>query len=197
MTQLNMPFSKIFEFEDALAEYTGAPYVITTDCCTHAIELALRYKQVKECNFSAHTYLSVLQTMRHLNIKYKLITDDWRGEYKFHNTNIWDSARRLAKDMYKQGDIQCISFGHSKPLEIGRGGAILTDDEEMYKIVSMWRSDGRDLHISPWANQHVINIGWHYQLTIEQAELGLQLLPNKQHDTTAGSYPDLRTINIY
>ena len=27
-------FDKILKFEHALAEFTGAPYVIMTDCCT-------------------------------------------------------------------------------------------------------------------------------------------------------------------
>ena len=31
-------FDVLFEFEQALAEYTGSPYAVVTDCCTHAIE---------------------------------------------------------------------------------------------------------------------------------------------------------------
>ena len=38
---------KISEFEKALAKYTGAPYAIMTDCCTHAIEMCLRYDRVR------------------------------------------------------------------------------------------------------------------------------------------------------
>jgi dTDP-4-amino-4,6-dideoxygalactose transaminase len=34
-----MGFEKIVEFESALAKFTGAPYAVMTDCCTHAIEL--------------------------------------------------------------------------------------------------------------------------------------------------------------
>ena len=37
-----MTFDDIRRFEDALAEFTGAPYAIMTDCCTHAIELCLQ-----------------------------------------------------------------------------------------------------------------------------------------------------------
>jgi len=29
-------FDKIKKFEEELAEFTGAPYAIMTDCCTHA-----------------------------------------------------------------------------------------------------------------------------------------------------------------
>lgn len=192
-----MSFTKIFEFEEALAEYTGSPYVITTDCCTHALELVLRYQNIKEVEITAYTYLSVIQTLRMLGIKYTFTSDKWQGEYQIHNTNIWDSARRLEKDMYKDGMVQCISFGYSKPLQIGRGGAILTDNKEMYDILSMQRSDGRDLHISPWSAQKEIRHGYHYQMTIEQAISGLALLQKDIQPVTAGKYPDLRSVNLY
>ena len=37
------PFDAIPEFESAVAKYTGAPYCVTTDCCTHAMEIAFRF----------------------------------------------------------------------------------------------------------------------------------------------------------
>ena len=46
-----MSFQTLFEFEQALARYTGAPYVVVTDCCTHAMELAMRYDRVTQCSF--------------------------------------------------------------------------------------------------------------------------------------------------
>ena len=47
--------------------------------------------------------------------------------------------------MYEKGQIKCVSFGNSKPLHIGKVGAILLDDIDLYKKLSMMRSDGRDL----------------------------------------------------
>jgi len=41
-----MSFKALFDFESALAEYTGAPYAVLTDGCTHAIELCMRYERV-------------------------------------------------------------------------------------------------------------------------------------------------------
>ena len=32
------PFDAVLDFERAVADYTGAPYCVTTDCCSHAIE---------------------------------------------------------------------------------------------------------------------------------------------------------------
>src|SRR6056297_785804 len=146
-------FEYILQLEQDLAKFTGAPYAITTDCCTHAIELCLYYDQIKKCKFTAYTYLSVLMTMKKLNIDYTLTDVEWSGEYCFEETRIWDSARLLKPNMYRKGQLQCLSFGHSKPLDIGRGGAILLDNYYDYKKLSMLRYDGRDLSISPWSKQ--------------------------------------------
>ena len=125
-------FDKIAEFEQQLAKFTGAPYAVMTDCCTHAIELCLRYDQVKECRFTPYTYLSIPMTMHKLGIEYQFVEErkqTWKGEYYFYGTRISDTARRLEQDMYRPGSLMCLSFGHGKPLNIGRGGAILLDDE--------------------------------------------------------------------
>ena len=191
-----LSFNKIKEFEIALAEYTGAPYVIMTDNCTHAIELCMRYNKIRLCEFTAFTYLSVLMTMHKLNISYTLTDENWIGEYPFRNTNIWDSARRLEKGMYRSGQMQCLSFGHTKPLEIGRGGAILLDNLEAYKIMLQQRYDGRDLNIQPWQSQKIFNVGYHYKPTINEAEIGLKMLSTINEKPKYVSYPDCRDIII-
>jgi dTDP-4-amino-4,6-dideoxygalactose transaminase len=142
-----MSFQALFAFEQALAEYTGAPYAVVTDGCTHALELCFRYTGFKSTLFTAYTYLSVPMLMRHLNINYFLIDEPWQGEYLFHGTNIWDSARRLEPAMYRTGQFQCLSFGWTKPLQLGKIGAILLDDAEAYQLFSRQRSDGRDLNL--------------------------------------------------
>jgi dTDP-4-amino-4,6-dideoxygalactose transaminase len=192
-------FDKILKFEHALAEFTGAPYVIMTDCCTHAIELCLRHDRVRSCSFTAFTYLSVAMTMHKLGIKYSLENEVWTGEYHIHDTRIWDSARRLEKNMYRPGTMQCLSFGHGKPLHIGRGGAILLDDQSAYETMICQRYDGRDLDITPWQTQHTFQVGYHYKPTPEEAVQGLALLEGlKEHCPIPKEvlYPDLRTITI-
>jgi dTDP-4-amino-4,6-dideoxygalactose transaminase len=190
-----MSFQPLFDFEKELAEYTGAPYAVVTDGCTHAIELALRWYQVKHVEFTAYTYISIVQTMQHLNINYGLIDETWTGEYQFHGTRIWDSARRLEPGMYRSGQIQCLSFGYDKPLSVGKCGAILLDDVEAHWHLSRMRSDGRDLAISPWHNQVFLQ-GWHYCPTLEtiaQARIKFKtLVPQSQHR----DYPDCRKISI-
>ena len=192
-------FDSIFQFEDALAEFTCAPYVVATDCCTHAIELALRIKSIKTTVFTPFTYLSIPMLMHKLDIKYKYAHEDkqqWTGEYKFGGTNIWDSARTLRRDMYRPGEIQCLSFGHDKPLTIGRGGAILLDDPDEYFLLKQMCYDGRDLKISPWQDQKIFHVGYHYRMTIEEAERGIELLDNMSSTTTDKLYPDLRNVSI-
>ena len=189
-------FNKIFEFEQALAKYTGAPYAIMTDCCTHAIEMCLRWDNVKCVQFPAYTYLSIPMTMHKLGITYDLLDQKWTGEYQFIGTRIWDSARRLEPNMYRSGQLQCLSFGHSKPLQIGRGGAILTDDVEVYDQLSQMRYDGRDLAVVPWQEQLTFKVGYHYKPTIEEAQKGLELLPLVNERPKYVEYPDCRNIKI-
>jgi len=193
-------FNKIFEFEKALAEFTGAPYAISTDCCTHAIELCFRYKKIKECKFPARTYLSIPMLMRKLDIRYEFIDYYWVGEYRFIGTQIWDSARRLEPDMYRSGDLQCLSFGHGKPLDNTRGGAILLDDEAAYDALCKMRYDGRDLSIAPWVAQQVFHVGFHYKLNPEECETAIKKLKQyeqkKDFTPIKVEYPDCREIRI-
>ena len=189
-------FDKIKEFEQALAQFTGAPYAVMTDCCTHAIELCLRYDRVKHCSIPSHTYLSVPMTLHKLDIAFDYTDIEWLGEYQLTGTRVWDSARLLKQDMYRAGQLQCLSFGYGKPLEIGRGGAILTDDVEVYDTLIQQRYDGRDLTISPWENQKIFRIGYHYKPTIEEAVKGLELLSTVDQEPKYKEYPNLRDITI-
>lgn len=189
-------FNQIENFERALGALTGAPFVVMTDCCTHALELCLRYDRVHHCQFTAYTYLSIPMTLRKLNISYDLLDETWTGEYQLHGTRIWDSARKLQLGMYRKGQMQCLSFGYSKPLDIGRGGAILLDDAAAYQKLIQQRSDGRDLKISPWEEQKVFEVGYHYRPTIEEAVRALELLPTIDQKPKYVKYPDLREIII-
>lgn len=190
-----MSFGALFDFEAALADYTGAPYVVLTDGCTHAIELCMRYDQVKKTKFTAYTYLSVPMLMHHLDIEYEMITEKWIGEYQFYGTRIWDSARRLERNMYNSGTMQCLSFGWTKPLQLGKVGAILLDDADAYHVMSRQRSDGRDLHI-PWETEQDLILGYHYCPTLELCHQGVKLLPLVDEQPKYVQYPDCRNIHI-
>ena len=190
-----MSFQTLFDFESALSEYTGAPYVVVTDGCTHALELCFRHDGVTRTKFSAYTYLSIPMLMHHLGIEYELLDEPWVGEYPFQGTRIWDSARRLERNMYRAGTMQCLSFGWTKPLQLGKVGAVLLDDAVAYHKFSRQRADGRDLNI-PWETETDLILGYHYCPTLELCARGLELLPTVKPQSQPGVYPDCRTIVI-
>ena len=194
-----MNYQVLFDFEQALCEYTGAPYAVVTDGATHAIELCMRYDAVRQCEITPWTYISIPMMLHHLAISFRYLDEDqqtWIGEYQFQGTRIWDSARRLQRNMYRSGSMQCLSFGNGKPLQLGRVGAILLDDQNAYESISKLRSDGRDLRISPWIQQQQFPLGFHYFPTLESCARGLELLPTVDQDTKFVAYNDCRKITI-
>lgn len=201
------PFDAVEEFEKQLGEFTGAKGVIATDCCTHAIELGIRYKKPSMyATLPAHTYLSVPMTLMKLDVDYFIEDEEWDKKYRIGGTHVWDCARMFEKDMcaYEPGQnpIMCLSFGHGKPLEIGHGGAILTNDRAFYEWAKKAAYDGRDLskHKNNWAEQKTFSLGFHYHMRPEDAVIGLNKLANGEYKDIAGpgfaQYPDIREIEI-
>ena len=193
-------YNTVTSFEKALAEFTGAPYVVATDCCTHAIELCFRLLDIKACSLPAHTYVSVPQTLRLLGVDYDLDFYMWLGEYRFKETPVWDSARMLRPGMYRTGQYQCLSFGPGKPLDNTRGGAVLLDNEEQYKRLKRMSNDGRDLSFARWEEQETFEQGYHYMMRIEEAEsamIKLQAYQERgQFAPEYKSYPDCRELKF-
>ena len=123
----------------------------------------------------------------------------WEYEYELGRSKIWDSARAFDQDMYQTGQMQCISFGHSKRLEIGHGGAILLDNLSAYKDLKRMAYDGRDLNVSPWQDQKKFKVGYHYNMRLEDAAKGLLMLENnqlKEKATQLVKYPDCSKLII-
>ena len=186
--------------EKVLALFTGAPYVVATDCCTHAIELCLRHDNIKKLSSSCYTYLSVPMTFVKLGIKFTLTDEKWLGEYNLKGTRIWDSARLLHPKMYRKGQLQCLSFGNGKPIDNKRGGAILCGSKKDYKILKAMSYDGRDLTHSKWINQKKFRLGFHYNMPFEHAKNIVYLLSKyskkESHLPRIVDYPDCRKIHI-
>lgn len=197
-----MSHDKVLTLERALKHFTGAPYVVLTDCCTHAIEVCLRLVKPKKVQSSCWTYLSVPMVYRKLGIEFELIDEKWQGEYRIHGTKIWDSARWLGEDMYRPGHLQCLSFGNGKPLDNKRGGAILCDNEQFYHTAKQMCWDGRDMSIQPWNAQTFFRTGYHYNMPVEHAVNILGLLDkyiaqNKSnYKPQQAEYPDCRQIRF-
>ena len=197
---MSKDYNIIASFEQSLSEFTGAPYVVATDCCTHAIELCFRLLDIKACSLPAHTYLSVPQTLRLLGVDYRLDFYMWLGEYRFKETPVWDSARMLRPGMYRAGQYQCLSFGPGKPLDNTRGGAVLLDNAEHYKRLKRMSNDGRDLSIARWQDQETFEQGYHYMMRIEEAESAITKLQAYQERGQFAPeyqpYPDCRQLKF-
>ena len=187
-------------FESALAEFTGAPYVVSTDCCTHAIELCFRLLQIKKTRFSTYTYISVPMTMKLLNVEYELSSTPWRGEYQFLASPIWDSARCLRPSMYRKGQYQCLSFGPGKPLDNVRGGAILLDNEDHYKSLKAMSYDGRQVGHGKWTEQKTFTQGFHYMMRYEECDSAFdrlqEYIDKGEYEHEYPAYADLRDFEI-
>lgn len=189
------------KFEKNMAKFTGAPFVVATDCCTHAIELCMRYDRVKNVkSFSCFTYISVPMTLINLGIRFTYNDEQWVGEYNFKGTRIWDSARLLHPKMYRQGQLQCLSFGNGKPLDNKRGGAILCGTKKEYEELKKMSYDGRDLKFKNWVDQKKFRLGFHYNMPYEHAENCNNLLEKyKKKESYLPKiiqYPDCRHIDI-
>lgn len=191
-------------FERELSSYTGAPNVVLTDCCTNAIFLSLYYEHRiigrafdDPLEIPAQTYVSIPMVLSQLGIPFRFKAEEWSGEYKITGTNIWDSAARFTSNMFRGGaDTQCLSFQIKKQLPIGRGGAILTENEDFARWAKLASYDGRDLKTPYDSPNHVTGLGWHMYMTPEDAARGILLLndqPATNSDTmTSSHYPDLR-----
>ena len=196
------------EFERRLEDYTGAPHVILTDCCTHALQVSLgflletgRIDKSETISIPRQTYVSVPMTLYHLGLPFTLRAEEWSGEYQLGTTGVFDSAARFTSGMYSGAALaQCLSFQIKKRLPIGRGGAILTGDAELAEWARYAVYDGRDLTTPYDSIQHLKAVGWHFYMTPEDAARGILLLeqiPRVNDDTMTWShYPDLREWKV-
>ena len=198
-----MNYNLLTQFEDVLSDYTGAPYVILTDSCTHAIELCLRHQEYNGPIILPHrTYVSIPMTMHKLGLEIYWDKEyDWDYEYRIAPTNIWDSARAFDENMYVSGRMQCLSFGHDKRLAIQHGGAILLDSRADYLSLKPKAYDGRRIHdYTPWQEQSHWCVGYHYNMRLEDAAKGIDMmqhldeLPNKKSQLK--TYPDVSILKI-
>tara|TARA_Y100001935_G_C17295346_1_gene505789 strand:- start:856 stop:1446 length:591 start_codon:yes stop_codon:yes gene_type:complete len=195
-----MSFDIIKKFEAEIAEFYGAPYAVGVDSCTHALELCLRYIDPKKIEIPTHTYLSVAFLGEKLGIEWEWKEDEWSNYYYIGNTNIIDAAVYWKKDCYIANTFMCLSFQFQKHLNIGKGGMILTDDKYASIELKKMSHDGRNPDV-PWREQNISTIGYHYNMTPEIAENGLNKLTKakekKPRSWKLTDWPDLREMDIF
>ena len=195
-----MSFKIVGEFENKIAEYFGSPYAVAVDCCTHGIELCLRRANVRSIAVPKRTYISVPFLATKLNIELKWKDEDWTDYYYIGDTNIIDAAVLWKENSYIPGTFMCLSFQFQKHLSLGRGGIILTDNKEARDELKRMSYDGREPD-APWREQNISSMGYHYYMTPETAERGLNKLPtaikSKPKRWTVTDWPDLTKMNIF
>jgi dTDP-4-amino-4,6-dideoxygalactose transaminase len=197
-----MNFNTVKEFENQIAEFFGSPYAIAVDSCTHGIELCLRYTGEKKITVPKRTYLSVPFLAEKMGLEREWRDDDWEDYYtlNYGDKKIIDAAVLWKKNSYIPNTFMCISFQYQKHLSLGRGGIILLDNESDYVFLKKMSYDGRVPDI-PWRDQNIDIIGFHYYMTPETAQLGLNKLEdaikNKPRKWTVMDWPDLTQMKIF
>ena len=202
------------EFEKALSEYTGSPYVITVDKQSNALFLSLYYeKNIKKeieseiISIPSRTYPSVPCEIIHAGLKVNFERVEGKtikGAYPLKGSKVWDSALRFTANMYLQNTHMCISFtGPYKHFKLSKGGAILTDDYDAYLWFKRARYSGR--RECSYHDDNFDMLGWNFYMMPELAARGL-LLMNQFYNTDGSKknnedlelpYPDLSKFEIY
>jgi dTDP-4-amino-4,6-dideoxygalactose transaminase len=192
-------FSIVTQFENRVAEFFGSPYAVAVDSCTHGIELCLRYRSAAYIISPFRTYLSVPMLGNKLNLPVEWSNLSWKDYYSVHK-NIYDAAVLWKEKSYVPETFMCISFQYQKHLSLGRGGMVLCDDAEAAKKLKMMSYDGR-LPGIPWREQNIYMMGYHYYMTPDTAQLGLEKLPNaiktKPRQWVINDWPDLTQMEIF
>jgi len=195
-----MSFNIVKKFEDAVADFYGAPYAVATDCCTHGVELCLRYTKADNIVLPTRTYISIPFTAEKLGLGWAFEDFEWKDYYQISNTNIIDAAVYWKKGGYKPKTFMCLSFQYQKHLSLGRGGMILTDSKEAAEELKKMSYDGRSPD-KPWREQDISSMGYHYYMTPETAQKGLEALEEaKQREPRQWEWedwPDLREMPVF
>ena len=203
-----MSFEVVSEFEKEIAKFYGSPYAIATDSCTHGIEICIKYLRANKIIVPRRTYLSVPMLAHKMQIDLEWKDEKWENYYEIEckknmlpvEKKLYDAAVLWEENSYLKGTFMCLSFQFQKHLSLGRGGMILTDDLSAKIRLKKMSYDGR-LPDIPWRNQNVDTIGYHYYMTPETAQLGLDKLEKAKISTPKKwdikDWPDLTKMDVF
>ncbi len=144
------------------------------------------------------TYISVPLLSKKLDIQHQWRNYEWKDYYYITN-NIIDAAVLWKEKSYIPETFMCLSFQFQKPLSLGRGGMILTDNKEASLELKKMSYDGR-LPDKPWMEQNIDTMGYHYYMTPETAEEGIWKFHDslfKKKKWSFKDYPDLTKMKIF
>ncbi|MHA1948294.1 MAG: DegT/DnrJ/EryC1/StrS family aminotransferase [Candidatus Thorarchaeota archaeon] len=191
------PYNIVDEFEKSIADYSGSKYAIAVDNCTNAIFLCCKYLNAKEITIPSKTYMSVPCAIINSGCRVKFENKDWSGCYYLDPYPIVDGANRFSRNMYIKDSYHCISFSGNKPIKIGKGGMILTNDSKANEWFRLARYMGRN-PVNHKKDTYQM-VGWNMYMTPEQAARGLSLMlnVNDSYDNIKSDYQDLSSYEIY
>lgn len=153
----------------------------------------------KEISIPKFTYVGVAQSILNAEARVIFRDEDWRGGYQLKPLPVFDYARRFTSGMYRAGQMQCVSFHHSKILGLAtHGGAILHDDPEADVWLRRARFDGRAEGVEPIDD--IFTRGFHAYMTPSTAAEGLlrlAVLPKHNADLENSNYSDLSLAEIF
>jgi dTDP-4-amino-4,6-dideoxygalactose transaminase len=120
-------FKVVRDFEQALCDYTGAKYAVTTSSCTAALMLAVAW-HIRQINGTGgiagitgtghirlseepikieipkHTYVGVPMSIIHAGGRPTFRDEEWIGKYRLRPLPVWDSARHFTAGCFQVGD---------------------------------------------------------------------------------------------
>ena len=194
-----MGFETVTKFEQELAKFYNSPYAVAVDCCTHGVELCLKYTESQTITVPKHTYISIPFLSHKLGIELIWKDENWI-DYYYITDKVIDAAVLWKKDSYIPNTFMSISFQFQKHLSLGRGGIILTDDKVAAEQLKKMTYDGRIPNV-PWRTQNISTLGYHYYMTPETAQNGLNKLQNaietKPKQWVLNDWPDLTKMDIF
>ena len=199
---INDPWDAVTIFENKLAEYAGSKYAVCVDSCSNAMFLCMKYLNIKNqiIEIPSCTYASTPMQIIHAGNRIRFVEKEWSGTYYLEPTPIVDAATCFRKNMYIPGSYFCVSFHHRKTLKIGKGGVILTDDNNFVDWCRPMIYDGRHKYVQHDADNYEC-IGYHMYMTPEEAAKGLLLLeklPDENPDTGSNlTYRNLKEQQVF
>lgn len=205
------PYDIVREFEKTVAEFAGAKYGVAVESGSAALFLSCLHEHsdwgALNVTIPSRTYPSVACAVINAGHRLDFFYDPWSGVYELGKMRVYDCALRLKRRMcweLEKGFQACLSFHSKKHLAVGRGGMILTNNENTARWLRLARFDGRTE--TPLQDGGVEMVGWNMYMTPEQAARGLELFRvyvNKwpdgapDLDVEAQGYPDLSQYEFY
>ena len=202
---MSNPFQVVRDFERAVCDYTGAPYCVTTNSCTMALLLAVKWyrEQARDdaevITIPSRTYVGVPMSIINAGAEVAFREEEWLGMYQLSPLPVFDSARWFSGGMYYPGQMQCVSFHATKTLGDTQGGAILHDNAEADRWFRRMRFDGRTEGVPP-NKDCFTEIGYHCYMSPDVAARllhKLSVLPKHSKPLPNDDYPDLSMFKVF